>query len=146
MVCTDITRCNDLIRISSDSETSLLHNFFDVHLSGRTARLPTGSRLLPCSARPQGGRWTIIRKLEWGPRSSTWLALDNNASILSYDAIKIFTMTATEDSESTGNNERYILLLDPVKGTSIYIPKLTSGFYEHDKASLSGFSRVRNFS
>jgi hypothetical protein len=27
-----------------------------------------------------GRRWTITRKLGWGPRSSTWLALDNNAS------------------------------------------------------------------
>ena len=76
------------------------------------------------------GQYTIIRKLGWGPRSSTWLARDLNASILSYDAIKIFTITATEDP--TGNNERYFLLLDSVKEISMGIPKLTSYFYEHD--------------
>ena len=75
------------------------------------------------------GRWTIARKLGWGPRSSTWLALDNNASELSYDAIKIFTVTATEDS--TGNNERNVLL-GPLKNITIGIPKMTSYFYEHD--------------
>jgi hypothetical protein len=78
----------------------------------------------------KNGRFTIIRKLGWGPRSSTWLALDNNLSHLSYDAIKIFTMTATEDS--TGNNERYFLLLDHLKDISLGIPRLTSYFYEHD--------------
>ena len=75
------------------------------------------------------GRWTITCKLGWGPRSSTWLALDNNASELSYDAIKIFTVTATEDS--TGNNERNVLL-GPLKNISIGIPEMTSYFYEHD--------------
>ena len=74
------------------------------------------------------GRWTIIRKLGWGPRSSTWLALDNNAT-LSYNAIKIFTATATEDS--TGNNER-THLLGPLKDISSGIPSMTSYFYEHD--------------
>ena len=78
----------------------------------------------------KGGRWTIIRKLGWGPRSSTWLVLNNNPSHLSCDAIKIFTMTATEDS--TGNNERYFLLLESVKDISLGVPKLTSYFYEHD--------------
>ena len=77
------------------------------------------------------GQWTIIRKLGWGPRSSTWLALDNHESYLSYRAIKIFTITATEDS--TGNNERYFLLLDAVKAIyDFQFPKLRSYFYEHD--------------
>ena len=79
------------------------------------------------------GQWTIIRKLGWGPRSSTWLALDNSKSYASYKAIKIFTVTATEDS--TGNNERYILHLDAVKNITSSgsgIPKLLSYFYEHD--------------
>ena len=76
-----------------------------------------------------GSRWTIIQKLGWGPRSSTWLAVDNNKSYLSYQAIKIFTTTATEDS--TGNNERYFLLLDPLKDKHT-IPKLKEHFYEHD--------------
>jgi len=75
------------------------------------------------------GQWTIARKLGWGPRSSTWLALDKNASILSYDAIKIFTVAATEDS--TGNNERN-LLLNTVKNIARGIPEARSHFYEHD--------------
>ncbi|KAF8958726.1 kinase-like domain-containing protein [Flammula alnicola] len=75
------------------------------------------------------GQWTIARKLGWGPRSSTWLALNNRASILSYDAIKILTVAATEDS--TGNSERNILL-GPVKNISIGIPEMRSYFYEHD--------------
>ena len=78
-----------------------------------------------------GGRWTIIRKLGWGPRSSTWLAVDNNRdeSDPLYRAIKILTTTATEDS--TGNNERYFLLLDPLKDISS-ICRLKGHFYEHD--------------
>jgi len=75
------------------------------------------------------GQWTIARKLGWGPRSSTWLALDKNASILSYDAIKIFTVAATEDA--TGNNERN-LLLNTVKNIARGIPEARSYFYEHD--------------
>ena len=76
-----------------------------------------------------GSRWTIIQKLGWGPRSSTWLVVDNNNSDLVYEAIKIFTTTATEDS--TANNERYFLLLDPMKEIDT-IPKLREHFYEHD--------------
>ena len=76
-----------------------------------------------------GSRWTIIQKLGWGPRSSTWLAVDNNESDLLYRAIKIFTTTATEDS--TGNNERYFLLLDPLKEIRT-ITRLREHFYEHD--------------
>ena len=78
-----------------------------------------------------GSRWTIIRKLGWGPRSSTWLAVDNTESdpVYNYKAIKIFTTTATEDS--TANNERYFLLLDPMKEIET-IPTLREHFYEHD--------------
>jgi len=76
------------------------------------------------------GRWAIVRKLGWGPRSSSWLALDKNADIISYEAIKIFTVTATEDS--TGNNERNLLLNPALNNISRGIPKLRSYFYEHD--------------
>ena len=78
-----------------------------------------------------GGQWTIIRKLGWGPRSSTWLALDNHEKeTISYRAIKIFTTTATEDS--TGNNERYILSLDSMKNKYMNFLELLSYFYERD--------------
>ncbi|KAF8155423.1 kinase-like domain-containing protein [Crassisporium funariophilum] len=72
------------------------------------------------------GRWTITRKLGWGPRSSTWLALDNGGR---YGAIKIFTVEATEDS--TGANERK-MLLGPVKNVPSGVPEILSDFYEHD--------------
>ena len=72
---------------------------------------------------------TIARNLEWGPRSSTWLALDNNASDLSYGAIKIFTTMAREDS--MGNNE-HSFFLGPLKNVIRSTPKMESYFYEHD--------------
>ncbi|KAF8876981.1 hypothetical protein CPB84DRAFT_1881078 [Gymnopilus junonius] len=52
------------------------------------------------------GRWTIIRKLGWGPRSSCWLAIDpkDHEDI---EAIKIYNVAASEEPRST--NERDIL-------------------------------------
>ncbi|KIM36816.1 hypothetical protein M413DRAFT_13773 [Hebeloma cylindrosporum] len=78
------------------------------------------------------GRWAIVRKVGWGPRSSTWLAVDNSIKrdVPLYSAIKIFTKTATEDS--TGNNERNILLIPALQDISSGIPQLMSYFYEHD--------------
>lgn len=74
-------------------------------------------------------RWTITRKLGWGPRSSTWLALDNKEHVGQYGAIKILTVAATEDS--AGKNERD-LLLGPVKNVESGVPEILSHFYEHD--------------
>jgi len=78
----------------------------------------------------EDGRWTITRKLGWGPRSSTWLALDNKKHVGEYEAIKILTVAATQDK--TGNNERDLLLGPVTKVEGQGFPKILSSFYEHD--------------
>ncbi|KAG6911426.1 hypothetical protein DXG01_016523 [Tephrocybe rancida] len=52
------------------------------------------------------GRYTILRKLGWGLRSSTWLVADNKdpESIL---AAKIFTIEATEDCSALHEKQFY---------------------------------------
>ena len=52
------------------------------------------------------GRWTLIRKVGWGPRSSCWLAVDsqNTANI---EVIKIYTVSASQHPGAV--NERDIL-------------------------------------
>ena len=45
----------------------------------------------------QNNRWSIMRKLGWGPRSSTWLAV-NSKDPDNITAVKIFTVAATVDS------------------------------------------------
>ena len=71
------------------------------------------------------GKWTIARKLGWGPRSSTWLARDRDNR--QYGAIKILTAAATQDS--TGPNERDIL--SSLQTKDIF-PEILSHFFEHD--------------
>ena len=86
--------------------------------------------------------WSMGRSpasLHGAPRSSTWLALDNNASNVSYGAIKIFTTMATEGS--TGNNERSFFL-GPLKNITRSIPKMESYFYEHDTKGKRHFCLV----
>ncbi|KAJ3514132.1 hypothetical protein NLJ89_g2540 [Agrocybe chaxingu] len=75
------------------------------------------------------GGWTVVRKLGWGPRSSTWLAVDKQEGVDRYGAIKILTVAATEDS--TGKIERDIML-GPVKNIQSGVPELLANFYEHD--------------
>ncbi|KAF6756601.1 kinase-like domain-containing protein, partial [Ephemerocybe angulata] len=48
----------------------------------------------------RGGRYTIVRKLGWGPRSSTWLAWDKDRDDPWYWAIQIFTAAASEEVET----------------------------------------------
>ncbi|KAF8960296.1 hypothetical protein BDZ97DRAFT_1666012 [Flammula alnicola] len=72
------------------------------------------------------GRWTITRKLGWGPHSSTWLAVDSEDAN-NIEAIKIFTVAASKDSLST--NERD-LLQGPLKDKFQSLPSLRSSFYE----------------
>jgi len=71
-------------------------------------------------------RWRIIRKLGWGPRSSTWLAIDKKDAE-DYSAIKIFTAAATKDD--SGENESFFLQLKPVKKLD-GLPCLVDHFYE----------------
>ncbi|KAF5320473.1 hypothetical protein D9611_010772 [Ephemerocybe angulata] len=51
-----------------------------------------------------GGRYTIVRKLGWGPRSSTWLAQEKfipDATKPVYWAIQAFTVAKSRDVEAT---------------------------------------------
>ncbi len=75
----------------------------------------------------QNGRWSIIRKLGWGPRSSTWLAVDSRDPD-NIEAIKVFTVTATEDSSAL--NELSILQ-ELLKGNLNAFPVIQDHFYEH---------------
>lgn len=74
----------------------------------------------------QGGEWTITRKLGWGPRSSTWLAVSSKDPN-NIEAIKIFTVAATRDGLAV--NERD-LLDGPLKDSFHTFPVLCSSFYE----------------
>ncbi|KDR80425.1 hypothetical protein GALMADRAFT_242860 [Galerina marginata CBS 339.88] len=74
----------------------------------------------------QGGEWTITRKLGWGPRSSTWLAVSSKDPN-DIEAIKIFTVAATQDPIAA--NERD-LLAGPLKDSFQTLPTLRSSFYE----------------
>ena len=66
-------------------------------------------------------RWTIIRKLGWGPRSSTWLVQASKETGGQYKALKVLTAAATADS--SGNKERDALL-GPVKSMTYGVPEL----------------------
>lgn len=74
----------------------------------------------------QGGEWTIIHKLGWGPRSSTWLAVSSKDPN-DIEAIKIFTVAATQDGYA--DNERD-LLDGPLEDSFQTLPCLRSSFYE----------------
>ncbi|KAF5320258.1 hypothetical protein D9611_011259 [Ephemerocybe angulata] len=46
------------------------------------------------------GRYTIIRKLGWGPRSSTWLVRDSTEKKPSHDsAVQIFTAAKSREAD-----------------------------------------------
>jgi len=74
----------------------------------------------------QGGEWTIIRKLGWGPRSSTWLAASSKDPN-NIEAIKIFTVAATKDGDA--DMEQH-LFEGPLKDSFQTLPSLRSSFYE----------------
>lgn len=80
----------------------------------------------------QGGEWTITRKLGWGPRSSTWLAVSSKDPN-NIEAIKIFTVAATQDGHAA--NERD-LLDGPLKDSFQTLPTLRSSFYEGKHLAL----------
>ncbi|KAF9473402.1 kinase-like protein [Pholiota conissans] len=69
------------------------------------------------------GEWTIVRKLGYGPRSSTWMAIQNKQK--NYAALKIFTVAATADGSA--QNEQKILYL--IRGLS-NTPRIQQHFNE----------------
>lgn len=62
------------------------------------------------------GKWTIIRKLGWGPRSSTWLAVNRDDD--HYVALKIFTASATQDSSAL-NELKFLYLVQDLSSNNI---------------------------
>lgn len=71
------------------------------------------------------GRWRIIRKLGWGPRSSTWLGVDTKDPD-KISAPKVFTIAATRDG--TAETEREFLQ-HSVK-IEDNVPVMVGAFYE----------------
>jgi hypothetical protein len=73
------------------------------------------------------GTWTITRKLGWGPRSSTWLVVDNDDQ---HRALKILTAAATADPNAKNEPS---LLLGPAKAVPDGVPDLLETFEETDE-------------
>ncbi|KIM40690.1 hypothetical protein M413DRAFT_166345 [Hebeloma cylindrosporum] len=73
------------------------------------------------------GRWTLIRKLGWGSRSSCWLATDSEDPE-NIRAIKIYSASASKDSSSA--NERNILQKLRDSGILSNVPVTGDTFYE----------------
>jgi len=73
------------------------------------------------------GRWTLIRKLGWGSRSSCWLATDSEDPD-NVEAIKIYTVSASKGSSSA--NERDVL--QKMWDSDIFsnVPVKKDSFYE----------------
>jgi serine/threonine protein kinase len=74
----------------------------------------------------QNSRWSIIRKLGWGPRSSTWLAVDSNVPD-NITAVKIFTVAATVDPYTSNELD---MLRGPLSGPTLPFPSIRGHFYE----------------
>ncbi|KAF6741232.1 CMGC/SRPK protein kinase [Ephemerocybe angulata] len=74
----------------------------------------------------QEGKYTIVRKLGWGPRSSTWLVEWEGGERV-YWAVQIFTVSA---SRSAGTSLLPILQ-GPVSGIATSFPVIQDSFWEH---------------
>ncbi|KAF6741555.1 CMGC/SRPK protein kinase [Ephemerocybe angulata] len=76
-----------------------------------------------------GGRYTIVRKLGWGPRSSTWLVCEKDGGDLDtcYSAVQIFTAARSKEVESrlVPILQKMICYADPST-----VPCLRSTFWE----------------
>ena len=77
--------------------------------------------------RLKDGKWTITRKLGWGPRSSTWLVVDKNDR---HCALKILTAAATAGPNA--KNKRHFLL-KAMKAIPSNAPQLLETFEEKDE-------------
>lgn len=73
------------------------------------------------------GRWTLIRKLGWGTRSSCWLAVDSQ-DLDNIEAIKIYTVSASKDPSSV--NERDMLQKMWDSRILSRVPTQRDSFYE----------------
>ncbi|KAF6757893.1 kinase-like domain-containing protein [Ephemerocybe angulata] len=73
-----------------------------------------------------GGRFTIVRKLGWGSRSSAWLAWEKKGGETLYWAIQVFTVAK---SKEVGARLLPIFENEIARATYDY-PKLLTGFWE----------------
>ncbi|KAF6744568.1 kinase-like domain-containing protein [Ephemerocybe angulata] len=73
------------------------------------------------------GRYTILRKLGWGPRSSTWLVQDTTEKRPDYWAVQIFTVAKSREVE-----ERLLPTLQSTAFTRARdeFPNLRTSFWE----------------
>jgi len=104
------------------SQSTTMHNSFPEEKPDS----PAGYLATQPGETLNNGRRRIIRKLGWGPRSSTWLGVDakdpDNIS-----ALKVFTIAATRDG--TAETEREFLQ-HSVKKIDDNVPVIVSAFYE----------------
>jgi len=78
------------------------------------------------------GRWTLIRKLGWGPRSSCWLATDpQDSDPDNIEAIKIYNVSASKDSSSANEHD----VLQKLRDSNILsgVPVMWDSFYEESE-------------
>ncbi|KAF9527530.1 kinase-like domain-containing protein [Crepidotus variabilis] len=71
------------------------------------------------------GRWKVLRKLGWGPRSSAWL-VDDTKSSDNIEVVKIFTVASTEDT--TANKE--LSVYKALGANHFELPVLRENFIE----------------
>ncbi|KAF6743608.1 CMGC/SRPK protein kinase [Ephemerocybe angulata] len=75
-----------------------------------------------------GGNYTIIRKIGWGRRSSTWLVTEGTGSAMDYWAMQVFTVAESRDVES----RLLPILANEISrvGTWITFPNFQTSFWE----------------
>ncbi|KAF9476383.1 kinase-like protein [Pholiota conissans] len=82
--------------------------------------------------RIHNGEYEIIRKLGYGPRSSTWLVLHDSQHEPVYSALKIFTVAASEEAKDT---ELPILkAVTDLRRFSLRLPVFHGSFWEQSSA------------
>lgn len=74
------------------------------------------------------GRWRVIRKIGWGPRSSAWL-VDDTTRDDNVEVVKIFTCQATKEKSAQKELDTYNLLGD----ASMNLPCLRENFFEQSE-------------
>lgn len=75
------------------------------------------------------GEWSIVRKLAWGTRSSSWLAVDTE-NPEEYEVLKIFTSAATKDPATAAELELFLEGSVSKAGPGDRMPTLIDHFYE----------------
>jgi serine/threonine-protein kinase SRPK3 len=79
--------------------------------------------------RIHNGEYEIIRKLGYGPRSSTWLVLHTPHNEPIYSAVKIFTVAASEAAQGTE-----LPILKAMGDFALRLPFIRGSFLEQSDA------------